>query len=246
LAFGYVVYNFQHLSIEVDLVNRLMVGLLGFLLTASLCFGQTAGPATSTGIGHGAFPVKVTKTLDSSKLKEGDAIEVETAGSFKLPNGTLVPKSSKMAGHVVLAKARSKGDPESQLTIAFDKLTIGSEQLPVKGSVQAVYPPADDPQGPNMATAGTSQGGSMGGGGAGGSLSGVNPGGIGITNSKTGSDTQSASNPQSSVDPKATGVQGMHDLQLENGVLTSKGKNVKLGSGVRLVVYVDILPQQGT
>ena len=54
---------------------------------------QTSAPAAAqTAIGHGAFPVKVTKTLDSSKLKDGDTVEVETAGSFKLPDGTLVPK----------------------------------------------------------------------------------------------------------------------------------------------------------
>jgi hypothetical protein len=35
-------------------------------------------------------------------------------------------------------------------------------------------------------------------------------------------------------------VQGMHDLSLDKGVLTSKGKNVKLGSGVRMIVHVDI------
>ena len=43
------------------------------------------------------------------------------------------------------------------------------------------------------------------------------------------------------VDTKAEGVQGMHDLSLDKGVLTSKGKNVKLGSGIRLVVRADIL-----
>ena len=42
------------------------------------------------------------------------------------------------------------------------------------------------------------------------------------------------------MDMKATGVQGMDNLQLNNGVLTSKGKNVKLGDGVRMVVHVDI------
>jgi len=223
-------------------MNRFMVGFLGGLLATSLCFGQAATPAPSaTPLGHGAFPVKVTKALDSSKLKDGDVIELETAGSFKLPNGPLVPKGSKMAGHVVSAKARSKGDPESQLTIAFDKLTVGGgEQLLVKGTVQAVYPPAEEQQGPNMATAGTSLGGSMGGAGSPGSAP-MNPGGIGITNAKSGSDTQSSSTPQSVIDPKATGVQGMHDLQLENGVLTSKGKNVKLGTGVRILANVEIL-----
>jgi len=223
-------------------MKRLMVGFLGVLLAASLCLGQAAAPDASATIGHGAFPVKVTKTLDSSKLKDGDVIELETAGSFKLPNGMLISKGSKMSGHVVSAKARSKGDPESQLTLAFDKLSVGGgESLALKGTVQAVFPPAEEPTGPNMATAGTSQGGSMGGGGGvGGGLTGVSPGGIGITNAKNGSETQSSSTPQIAIDPKSTGVQGMHDLQLENGVLTSKGKNVKLGTGVRILANVEI------
>src|SRR4029077_18254744 len=112
------------------------------LFAASLCFAQAAPQASPqaaipNAIGHGAFPVKVTKTLDSSKLKDGDAVELETSGSFKLPDGTLVPKGSKLYGHVVATKARSKGDTESQLTIAFDKLNVANgKQFSVKGVVQ--------------------------------------------------------------------------------------------------------------
>ena len=50
--------------------------------------------------------MKVTRTLDSSKLKEGDTVEVETAGSSSCPDGTLVPKGSKLAGRVTAAKAQ--------------------------------------------------------------------------------------------------------------------------------------------
>ena len=208
--------------------------------TAYLATGvaQVAAQSTSAAegthvISSGAFPVKVIKALDSSKLKEGEAVEVETAGSFRLADGTLVPKGSKIQGRVVSAKARSKGDPDSELTLSFNKLNIaGGKELSLNGSVQAVFPPADEPMGPNMATAGTS---------AGGSGAGAGSGGVGITGAKAGSDMQSSSSGQVVVDTKAVGVQGMHDLQLENGVLSSKGKNVKLGGGVRMIVHVDIL-----
>ena len=114
---------------------------------------SVAAQTTPAAIGHGAFPVKVVKTLDSSKLKEGDNVEVETAGAFKLPDGTLVPKGSKLTGHVTSSKARSKGDSDSQLTVSFDKLNItNGKQLSVKGIVQAVFPPPDEPMGPNMST----------------------------------------------------------------------------------------------
>src|SRR6266567_4460100 len=115
-------------------MNRLGTVVFGVLLASSLCYGQASGP-TPAAVGHGAFPVKVIKTLDSSKLKEGDMVEVETAGSFKLPDGTLVPKRSKLTGQVTLAKARSKGDPDSQLTLTFDKLNVmNGKQLSIKGT----------------------------------------------------------------------------------------------------------------
>ena len=198
-------------------MNRISSLVLGLLLAASLCYGQspTATPSqaapASRAIAHGAFPVKVTKTLDSSKLKEGDTVELETSGSFKLADGTLVPKGSKLTGHVVSAKARSNGDGESQLNIAFDKVNISNgTQLSIKGVVQAVFPPSDEPD-PGVARAeSTAAGGGMG-------------GGVGLVPTlKVGSNPDSNANVQPVVDPKSVGVQGMHDLQLENGVLSSR------------------------
>ena len=222
-------------------MDKIRVVSLSAVLAVFVCLGQgsalAAAQAALAATGHGAFPVRLTKTLDSSKLKEGETIEVETAGSFKLADGTLVSKGSKLMGHVTAAKSRSKGDPESQLALAFDKLNLANgKQLSIKGTVQAVFPPAEE-QSPNMSTAGTSLGGSQGGGGLGAA---ANAGGVGVTNSKSGSDMQSASTGKSVMDSKSTGVQGIHDLQLDNGVLTSKGKQVKLVNGIRMIVHVDI------
>jgi hypothetical protein len=211
-------------------MNRIGIVVVGALLAASFCYGQgsTSAPAQGTpaAIGHGAFPVKVTKTLDSSKLKEGDTVEVETAGSFKLADGTLVPKGSKLTGHVTAAKARSKGDPESQLTVTFDKLSgANGKQLSVKGMVQAVFPPSDE------ADPGVAGGQAI-----------SHAAGLGAppADSKMGVSPESSIKAQSVIDPKLVGVQGMHGLELNDGVLTSKGKNVKLGDGVRMIVHVDI------
>ena len=215
--------------------------VLVVLFAVSLCLGQASAQAspqaaTPNAIGHGAFPVKVTKTLDSSKLKEGDSVEVETAGTFKLPDGTLVPKGSKLTGHVTSAEARSKGAPNSQLTVVFEKLNVASgKQLSVRGAVQAVFPPAEEVD-PGVPGSSSHQGGPGGG----------NPGAPPppeykpTTDIKIGTNTESTHS-QSAADPKSVGVHGMDNLQLEDGVLTSKGKNVKLGSGVRMIVHIDIL-----
>jgi hypothetical protein len=212
-----------------------VVGLVA-LFAISAFLGVSAEQAeTASAIGHGAFPVKISKTLDSSKLKEGDVVEVETAGSFKLPDGTLVPKGSKLTGHVVAAKARSKGDSESQLTVAFDRLNIANgKQLSVKGAVQAVFPPAAEVD-PGVPGSSSHQGSSA--------VVPVapSPDYHPTTDIKIGSNTDSKGNSQESVDPKSVGVHGFDNLQLEDGVLSSKGKNVKLGSGVRIIVRADIL-----
>jgi len=216
-------------------MNRMGIVVLGIVLAASFCQGQgsTSAPAQAApaAIGHGAFPVKVTKTLDSSKLKEGDSVEVVTAGSFKLPDGTLVPKGSKLTGHVTAAKARSKGDPDSQLTVVFDKLNITSgKQLSIKGMVQAVFPPAEEAE-PLMAGKAS--------GSAGGGYTGATVGTV--TDTKIGSNMETSSTPEPAMNPKSVGVQGIRGLELNEGVLSSKGKNVKLGDGVRMIVHVDIL-----
>jgi len=181
-------------------------------------------------LSSGAFPAKVIKTLDSGKLKENDPIEVETAGSFKLADGTLVPKGSKLIGHVTAAKARSKGDPNSELTITFEKLAVtGGKQFSIKGTVQAVSPPEEQPE-PLMAGKAS--------GAAGGGYTSATVGTV--TETKSGSNMDSDIKPEPAKDPKSVGVHGIHDLSLEDGVLRSTGKQVKLNGGDRMIVHADI------
>jgi hypothetical protein len=174
-------------------------------------------------VGHGAFPVKLTSALESSKLKTGDMVELEIAQSFKLKDGTLVPKGSKLEGHVIRTQARSRGDADSTLALRFDKIhSTGGRQLGIKGAVQAIFPPADE----------------------------VDPGRTNGLLEKApafsgepeiGSNLDSLRKPQPVVGPDSVGVQGIHDLSLNNGVITSKGKQVKLGRGVRMIVRVEIV-----
>jgi len=176
--------------------------------------------------------VKLTKSLDSSKLKEGDAVEAETAASFKLPDGTLVPKGSKLTGHITASKARARGDGQSQLTMTFESLFVANGKgLSVKGTVQAVFPPVEEAA-PLMAGKAS--------GAAGGGYSGPTVGTV--TDPKSGSNMASDSKPEPAADPKSTGVHGIHDLELgQDGAFFSGGKHVKLDSGVRMIVRVDIL-----
>jgi hypothetical protein len=212
-------------------MNRITLIALVVLLAGAVCLGQTASSgaapsqaATPRVTGHGAFAVKVSKTLDSSKLKEGDTVEVEIAEPFKLADGTLVSKGTKLTGHVASSKARAKADAESELTVVFDRLNLNGKQLVVKGSVQAVFPPPDYSN-PTIAVSTMSKSGGPG----------YQPSDI-----KSGSNLDVSNNTPSPMDPKTVGVHGVHGLELKDGVLTSKGKNVKLDGSMRMIVHIDI------
>lgn len=183
------------------------------------------------GLGHGAFPVKVIRPLDSSKLKPGDVVEFKTTGAFVLPSGTRVPEGAKVTGHITEAKARSKGDSQSDLAVVFDQISLSNgKHLAVKGTIQAIA--ASEPEeGPGVAN-GPTMGKSSGPGGAGWTPT---------TDVKSGSNLNTTDNASPLLTPKSTGVQGMRGLQLgSGGLLTSDSKHVKLDTGVRIIVVGQI------
>ena len=63
----------------------------------------------------GSFPVQLEKTLNSSKLKEGDTIVCKTVTAIHSRSGLMIPSGAKIIGHVTQAQARLKGDAESML-----------------------------------------------------------------------------------------------------------------------------------
>jgi len=200
------------------------------------CAGQAANPVPAQSssssrssslhvIAHGSFPVRISRTLDSSRLKEDTLIEAETGGSFRLPDGRLVPKGSKITGRVTASMARSRGDTESELGLVFDRihLTDGGD-MKLKAVVQAVYPPLE------QADPGTVNGYTMA----------ANPGGVGYLppDITVGSNPASRARAEVELDTKFVGVQGMGDLELRPSglVISPQGQRVKLGKGARLVV----------
>jgi hypothetical protein len=142
-----------------------------------------------------------------------------------------VPEGAKVTGHITEAKARSKGDSQSDLAVVFDQISLGNDKrLALKGTIQAIA--ASEPeQGPGVAN-GPSMARNSGPGGAGWTPT---------TDIKSGSNLSTMDNSSPLLTPKSTGVHGMHELQLgPDGVLSSDGKHVKLDTGVRIIVVGQI------
>lgn len=85
------------------------------------------------------FEAALTKPLDCKKNKKGDAVEARNKSDVKSNGEVVIPKGSKLFGHVTEAKARGKGESESQLGIVFDKaVTKDGREIPLNVAIQAV------------------------------------------------------------------------------------------------------------
>jgi hypothetical protein len=194
------------------------------------------------------IPVQLSKSLDSKKLKAGDPVEAKITVELRAADGTVIPRGSRVTGHVTEASSRAKGDAQSSLGIVFDRIVLkDGKNLPLAASIQAVgAPPSFSPAAPMGSSAPM-----PGGAGAPSPRAGVgNTGGMGAPASNfPGSSSGGAQQPPASststqqssgeLPIDASGVVGIHDLQLgPNSTLTSDGKQVKLDSGSQINLRV--------
>lgn len=199
------------------------------------------------------LPVQLTKSIDAKKLKTGDEVLAKVTQDMKNNSGeVIVPKDTKVLGHVTEAQPRSKEQKESQVGIAFDRAVMangGEMQMPM--SIQAIIgpqnnnPAAGAGQPPDESPAGKTAG----------SNSGQAPGMRGSTppqNSPSAgggypSETQTGNGARPPITAQTQGVIGIKDLKLENAgegpskgtVVTSEKNNVKLDSGTMLLLRVN-------
>src|SRR6202044_3621384 len=104
--------------------------------------GSTSAPGGApTRIAPGSvIPVSLTKTIDAKKVKTGDEVVAKVTQDMKTNGGeVLVPKDTKVMGHVTEAQPRNKDQKESQVGIAFDRAVMkdgSTMQMPM--SIQAI------------------------------------------------------------------------------------------------------------
>ena len=210
-------------------------------------------------IGPGSvIPVEVSKTIDAKKAKTGDEVVATVTRDMTTSRGdVVVPKNTKVIGHVTEAQARNKEQKQSELGIAFDRAVVNGDQMQLPMSIQAVIaPPPSNPgtgagEGPApgaSAPMGTSSNSPMGGSRQGGP-GGTSPSAQAQQNYPQGgipSESQPSRN-RPPIDGNTQGVIGMSDVKLESGsqnsqqgsVLTSEKSNVKIEKGTMLLLRVN-------
>ena len=221
---------------------------------------STSNPAgTPTRIAPGSIiPVSLSKTIDAKKVKTGDEVVTTVTQDMKTTSGNvLVPKDTKVIGHVTEAQPRNKEQKESQLGIAFDRAVLkdgNTMQMPM--SIQAIIGPQNNQNNPGggngdaTASSGSPTAGSTGGRpGIGGSAQG---GSAQASTPSTGgndtpSDSKTAKNARPPITAQTQGVVGISNLTLapastsaaQGSLLSSEKNNVKLESGTMMLLRVN-------
>ncbi|MDQ1408553.1 MAG: hypothetical protein QOJ41_288 [Acidobacteriaceae bacterium] len=196
---------------------------------------------------------ELTGSLDSKKVKPGDAANARTVSDLKSSDGrTILPKGTKIIGHVTQASARSAGQPESALGVVFDKAIFkNGQEILLNAGVQAVGAPPSSSFDSNQAAGGEPTRGAPGTPGTGPTTSRGNGGMNGappVSSPNRTDDPYGGANPSDTTnansgqwDANTRGVVGLHNLSLNAGdgqgsVIKSNGKNVHLDGGTRLLL----------
>jgi hypothetical protein len=195
------------------------------------------------------------KTIDAKKAKTGDEVVGKVTMDMKTATGdVLVPKDTKVIGHVTAAQARHKEQKESQLSIAFNQAVLHDKPMDLPMSIQAVVGQeqnnANDNGGaaapaasPSPSSTGTGASSPMGGRAPSSPMSGQ-------TQSPPSGPPEGGETPnpggRPQINGKTQGVVGISNLALsptsnaqQGSTLTSEKNNVKLESGTLLLLRVN-------
>lgn len=84
---------------------------------------------------------KIDGKLSTKNAKAGDVISAKILKSWKLTDGTEIPKGSKITGKVSIIKSKKDGNGNSMVSFRLDEIDVkGSAAIPVHGMVVAIGP----------------------------------------------------------------------------------------------------------
>jgi hypothetical protein len=88
-------------------------------------------------------PVKaeLLSRLDTRTAKTGDSVVVKTKDKVRTADGTIIPKGSRLVGHVTEVEAHATADENSKVVLDFDQAELkGGQKLPIRSVIQSVWP----------------------------------------------------------------------------------------------------------
>jgi len=201
---------------------------------------------------------ELAKSLDARKAKAGDEVVARVSQDLLAHGEIVIPRGSKIVGHVTSVKGRDKGETQSEIGLAFEKVALkNGREIPLSISIQALGKPVSYVSAIDSATPGSVSGSASGsiGGSAGPGMGSANAGpGTAPSNGNAGdypgggvyppeaNQTSPSMQAHGQLPLSAQGVQGMPEYSLaaapQGSVVSSDKKNVKLDSGTQILLRV--------
>jgi hypothetical protein len=86
-----------------------------------------------------AMSAQLNESVDSKKAKQGDPVTARTTEAVKSDGKVVIPKGTKLVGHVTRASARAKGDADSALAVQFNRAVLkDGHEMPLQVTIQAL------------------------------------------------------------------------------------------------------------
>ena len=242
-------------------MKKIVLILASPILLATLAFAQnpTAPPpapadqSAPTQFAAGTIiPAELSKSVDAKKIKVGDPFEAKTTADMLSNGKVIMPRNTRVLGHVTSVKAHTKESPDSTVGLAFDRLVMkDGHEIPLQASVQAIGAPMNafgtgssvngGAPDPSAAPMGGASGGGMGGSRSGGGT--PAPSSTASSGMPTSPDPVPPHGPSTgALGASSMGVIGLKDLSLsatpQASVVSSGNKNVHLDGGTQLMLKV--------
>ena len=198
--------------------------------------GQAAEPRIAAGAtSEATLAAELTRGVDARKVGPGDTVVAKCTQILTVGGEVVIPKNTKIVGHIVQAQTRGRGRSDSILAITFDTAVLRDGRVvPLTATLQALAPPAimaaeaadprfDSPIAPEAKP----------------KSAGLLPGALKHVPPATMAPA---------LDSNTTGIIGLKGLQLETpsasasriSVIHSDSQNVRLESGTRLILRISL------
>jgi hypothetical protein len=198
---------------------------------------------------------ELTKGIDTKRAKVGDEVNAKTMSEAKLPDGTVLPKGTKLVGNVVDVTAKTKEQKNAHLVIGLNRAVLkDGHDVPIHAAVTSVTAPvaASDtatlPSGGGaVSSGGDSSGGSGGAAGSGSAAQSASTMAGSVTSqsqSTTGAMLKSA-NDRVAVGNMPNVILSAPSTPESAGILDGAGQNFALQSGTKLTVNIAPAAQGG-
>jgi hypothetical protein len=81
---------------------------------------------------------ELQNTIDVRRVKVGDQVVLKTTQAIKSRGRTIAGKGSRLVGHITEVTQKSEGNGESRVGILFNRLELGSLEVPISATITSI------------------------------------------------------------------------------------------------------------